>query len=635
MPLIDLKSNLKNLKFGNDQPGYGSSGLPYIQTKMPGVINPTGTFNTIFRPSSTGNLDYPIRGGNIDFQIGQQTYTLSSKIDQTRIKRFFEDKSRGTAFIQKQVGLQLTNPKMETGNTLFSIGQGLPFSGLLENTRVYNKGINTLAQVGVSGTGAHALRHGLVPFAPLQKHYYAIVNAQNINNEPITNRLVNLNALKMTVGSTPFVNPQNVFDINTVNTLGISLNRNLLFQYLGGPGSAYGIGATTIKRTVDTTKLRSSTAMMYDKIKAQTVNNITNGTATTNIQDFRNQLIDEANLNDPNVRKIFAGRWDPKVISGPTATVDTRFYVSAGNYKDKLNSSYPFLFENSVAPWQINNQPTDDLIKFVFECISNDNPNYSLALFFRAFLTAGITDNNSAELNSFRYVGRGEKFYTYQGFDRSIGFSFRMAAGSRQELQPMYNRLNSLVSQVYPDYSSNNIMRASIVRVTIGDYLYRMPGFLESVSITVDNGYPWEVNLSNIDNGTIAQLPQVVDVAVSFKPIFDELPRRTSTSIQNNSNNTSLSTLNTVENNTISAAAPQLIANNNSVIQNGKIPSIDYTSVRDATPEERAAEIDRRSKLNYQPQPSGFYKAQTARINADKQLASYYDSVKYKEEYFQ
>jgi len=506
MPLIDLKSNLKNLKFGNDQPGYGSSGLPYIQTKMPDVIDPTGTFNPIFRPSSTGNLDYPIRGGNIDFQIGQQTYTLSSKIDQTRVKRFFEDKYRGTAFIQKQVGLQLTNPKMETGNTLFSIGQGLPFSGLLENTRVYNKGINTLAQVGVSGTGAHALRHGLVPFAPLQKHYYAIVNAQNINDEKITNRLVNLNALKMTVGATPFVNPANVFDINTVNNLGISLNRNLLFQYLGGPGSAYGIGATTIKRTVDTTKLRSSSVMTYDKLKSQTVNNITNGKATTKIQDFREQL--------PALKGTFRP-WGNK-------TIDERFYVSVGNYKDKLNSSMPFIFNNSIAPWQLNNTETDDLIKFVFECISNDDSNYSLALFFRAFLTAGITDNNSAQLSDFRYIGRGEKFYTYQGFDRSIGFSFRIAAGSKDELKPMYNRLNALISQVYPDYSSENIMRAPLVRVTIGDYINRVPGFLESVNITVDNGNPWEINLDNDSS----QLPQVIDVSVSFRPIMDILPRR-------------------------------------------------------------------------------------------------------------
>lgn len=580
MALINLKTNLTNLKFGADQPGYGSSGLPYIQTKIPGVINPTGTFNPIFRPGSTGNLDYPIRGGSVDFQIGQQTYTLSSKIDGTRIKRFFEDKARGTAFIEKQVGLQLTNPKIETGNTLFSIGQGLPFSGLLENTRVYNKGVNTLAQVIASGTGAHALRHGLVPFPPLQKHYYAIVNAQNINNEPITNRLVNLNALKMTVGATPFVNPGNVFDINTVNTLGISLNRNLLFQYLGGPGSAYGIGATTIKRVVDTTKLKSSTTMMYDKLKSQTLNNITDGIATTKIQDFRDQL--------PGL----SGTYRP----WGNQTVDQRFYVSAGNYKDRLNSSMPFIFNNSIAPWELNDEPIDDLIKFVFEGVSNDNPNYSLALFFRAFLTAGITDNHSAQLNSFKYIGRGENFYTYQGFDRSVSFSFRMAAGSKQELKPMYNRLNALVSQVYPDYSSAGIMRAPLIRVTIGDYMSRVPGFLESVNITVDNGSPWEINL----DGDSAQLPQVIDVAVTFRPVMDILPKRVSTSgFKDYTTTTNLSDLTTglITEGTIQTTP--LIANGDDVIK--KSDSTIVKGSRLATNEEaRLRQLELKNKAGFQ-----------------------------------
>lgn len=91
----------------------------------------------------------------------------------------------------------------------------------------------------------------------------------------------------------------------------------------------------------------------------------------------------------------------------------------------------------------------------------------------------------------------------------------------------MYNRINNLLSQVYPDYSpSTNIMRAPLVRVTIGDYLYRVPGFLENVNITVDNNYPWEVNLEKSQTGDIAQLPQVVDISVSFKPIMDILPRR-------------------------------------------------------------------------------------------------------------
>jgi len=516
MPLIDLRTNLKSLKYGSDRPGGGSSGQPYIQTNIPPanlvVLNPdtiggAGNTNPIYRINSTGNLDFPIRGGAINFQIGNQTFTLSSQIDKSRIKKFFEDAPRGKAFIDKQVGLQLSNPKMETGNTLVGFNQSNPLPGLLENTRVYNLGKNTLAQVGVQGTGVHAIRHGIVPFNPFQKNYYAIVDAQNINNSGATNRLLNLTALKMSTGPTQFNDIRNIPDINLINTLGISLNRNLMFQYLGGPGSTYGVGVTTIKRVVDTTRLKSTRTMVYDQLRVQDINNITNGIATTNIQDFRNTI--------PELNKSY--------VPWGNNTVDKRFYVAAGSYKDKMNLLYPFAFKNDSAPWELDKDNTQDIIKFVFEAISNDNPDYSTAIFFRAFLTAGITDNNSAQLNSFKYMGRGENFYTYQGFDRTIGFSFRIAVGSKDELKPLYNKLNNLISQVYPDYSSKQgIMRAPVVRMTIGDYLYRVPGFLENVNITIDNTTPWEINLDDDS----AQLPQVVDVSISFKPIMDILPKR-------------------------------------------------------------------------------------------------------------
>jgi len=523
MALIDLRTNLKSLKYGSDRPGGGSSGQPYIQTNIPPTnlvtLNPdtiggAGNTNPIYRINSTGGLDFPIRGGAINFQLGNQTFTLSSQIDKSRIKKFFEDAPRGKAFIDKQVGLQLSNPKMETGNTLVGFNQSNPLPGLLENTRVYNLGKNTLAQVGVQGTGVHAIRHGIIPFNPFQKNYYAIVDAQNINNSGATNRLLNLTALKISTGPTEFNDVRNIPDINLINTLGISLNRNLIFQYLGGPGSTYGVGVTTIKRAVDTTRLKSSRTMVYDQLRIQDINNITDGVATTNIQDFRTQLQE----------------YDPEKNWLKQDSLEYKFFIDK---EDKMNLMETFSFENKKAPWDdIDNKTNSkDIIKFVFEAISNDNTNSSQAIFFRAFLTAGITDNNSAQLNAFKYMGRGENFYTYQGFDRSISFSFRIAVGSKNELMPLYRKLNALMNQVYPDYSSKQgIMRAPVVRITIGDYLHRVPGFIENVNVTIDNNTTWEINPQDLEyiglNGNIAQLPQVVDVSISFKPIMDILPNR-------------------------------------------------------------------------------------------------------------
>ena len=158
--------------------------------------------------------------------------------------------------------------------------------------------------------------------------------------------------------------------------------------------------------------------------------------------------------------------------------------------------------------------------------MSNDTPGDSIMLLFRAFLTNGFTDNNTAVLNSFRYAGRGEEFHTYQGFTRSISFSFKIVAFSRADMNGNYSKLNQLISQVYPDYSPlKNVMRAPVVKVTIGDYLYRVPGFLESVNVTVDNAHPWEIKLSE-DETDVQQLPMILDVSISFKPIQNILPRR-------------------------------------------------------------------------------------------------------------
>jgi len=319
----------------------------------------------------------------------------------------------------------------------------------------------------------------------------------------------------------------------------------MIFQYLGGPNSVYGIGTTTIPRVVDTTKLVSSRAMNYDLLLQQK-SNFNN--PNPELQDFRQTI------NGAAGSVIFPNTWTKE------QSVDYRFFV---NKKDRLNLTYPFLFRNDQAPWEVqqNKDSTQDLVKFVFEGISNDNPTVSTAIFFRAFLTAGITDTNNAELNSFKYIGRGENFFTYQGFTRTVGFSFRVAAQSREELRPLYNKLNMLMGQVYPDYSPNQgIMRAPVVRVTIGDYLYRVPGFIESINMTVDNNTPWEINIENDQSGNIAQLPQVVDVAVTFRPILDVLPKRPSTE-STKTTTVNKQTVTATETETVTSGVTPLIAN--------------------------------------------------------------------------
>ena len=530
--LVTMKTNLKTLKFGSDRAGGGSSGLPYEQFMIPG----SGATQTQLQYyiNNSLSLDFPIRGSLTSWQTGGPMYTLSGKIDKDRIKKFFEDKPRGTAFLQKQVELQLTNPKSQTGNTVNALtGLKELFSGNLsvanlENTRIYNGGRNTLAQVLSSGTGTHIPRAGIIPIDPRAKYYMDIVGAERYstaNESESTNRLLILTKLKIkndVAGSRS--------SINTINNLGISINSNFLFQYLGGPGSTYGLGSTSIRR-ID----RSSAASdlihdrpdLFPNVFTLTYQQIAekekvrmgasrDANRSSNVwSDFRKSL----DYTKMERGAITGSVWSDEDGHG---FIDYKFY----NYGiDRLNKSGiipqtaqdPFATIDPLMS-QKDKHYKDDLIKFGFECMSNDDPGYSTPLIFRAFLTNGISDNHSAELSGFKYSGRGETFYTYQGFQRSISFGFKIASFSKDEMQPLYQKLNYLISQVYPDYSANGYMRAPLVKVTIGDYIYRVPGFLESVNITVDNNAPWEINS--------IELPKVLDISVSFKPIHDILPSR-------------------------------------------------------------------------------------------------------------
>ncbi len=193
MPLINFKTNLTTLKYGLDRPGGGDSGQPYIQAPIEGPNTP-GLFDRYYETNRT-SLDFPVRGGAISQLVGG-TYSINSAtIDRARIEKFFNDAPRGKAFIEKQVGLQLSNPRTQVQNTLQFAGIGIG-NAYLPVTQTYNP-LNTLLQVQVQGTGAHFNRQGAIPtiYEAPQTTYEYIARETNTASG---NRLAMLRALKLT-----------------------------------------------------------------------------------------------------------------------------------------------------------------------------------------------------------------------------------------------------------------------------------------------------------------------------------------------------------------------------------------------------------------------------------------------------
>lgn len=522
---LEQKTDFTTLKYGMDQPQGGNSGLPYVKFPMQDAGPVTNSILQFYQ-LNRNSLDYPVRGGGaVDSLTGGPRKTLTSEIDQLRISKFLKDPSRGPAFLQKQVQLQKTNPRMETTQ-----GYQATSFGSIPNTWIYDpSGKTTLSAVLTSGTGYHPDRIGLNGFQ-FQNFYAATIQKQftTVNGKD-RNRLLAFYQTKM------FNSNREVrfTDPNLYNTLGMSLNKGILFDYIQGPGSTYGVGKTLVRRATDSTLVSNILTLTYDQIKQQQTNR-TNSLFqnVSKIQDFRKQVASPAqqsrswNFSEQSIQnRMNAGNpGDPQISRLNRSYI---FYVPGTDVGiDRLNALSPFTVKEGDDPFR--GDYTKDIIKFGFEAISNDDPTKTTALVFRAFLS-GISDNHSADYNAFRYLGRGENFRTYQGFDRTVSFSFKIFAQSRSELRPMYEKLNYLTSQVYPDYSKDtSAMRAPIVKLTIGDYLYRTPGFLESVNISIEDDASWEINQENdaYSGRQVAELPHYLNVSISFKPIMDILPRR-------------------------------------------------------------------------------------------------------------
>ena len=260
MPLVTQRTNFKNLKFGKDRPGGGSSNQPYITKDIPSG-DPSNIFNT-------GGVDSLLRGGLMA--------PLKAANDVSRLTQmFFDLKSpNGLLFTAKQN--VLSRSSVETEAT-----KGPAYGGKAVNQGIYTP-LSTIAQAAVGFTGTHLNLLGLNPSTPMAgvtsggifpslglNRYEDIVkiNNQEDNNLPTSvEKIVETepNPLyqPLLLGSeSPNFEPKELTKISYKTTGGFT-NRLLsiweekqlvkndtinILEYSGGPGSVLGIGKTQIK----------------------------------------------------------------------------------------------------------------------------------------------------------------------------------------------------------------------------------------------------------------------------------------------------------------------------------------------------------------------------------------------------
>jgi len=189
----------------------------------------------------------------------------------------------------------------------------------------------------------------------------------------------------------------------------------------------------------------------------------------------------------------------------------------AGNYSTKsIAAKDSVRKEKDVAGTNI--ERNEEMIPFTFTIVT---PEAKETLHFWAYLDS-LTDNYNATWNSQRFVGRGESFYNYGGFERKASLGFKVAGMNYEELVVYYERLNKLASATAPTYGSGKIfMRGTYVILDIGTYFYNQPVLFNSVGLTWDVGTPWEIDA---DLKGFSEIPHMLSVALDMTVIHTFTP---------------------------------------------------------------------------------------------------------------
>jgi hypothetical protein len=662
MPLIDLKTSLKSLKFGKDRPYGGSSNQPYIQSSIPDGDIPT-----------SGGPDFILRGGVLA--------PISAAKDVSRLTQmFFDLKSpNGFQFIAKQNLLSRTSVQTQASSE-----GGIAYGAGALNQGAYLPS-STLAQAGVGFTGTHLNLLGIDPSSPMSgitntsisnlfnedltlglKRYETVVKENPNEFDPSKNRLYNLSTGNGLITSPKQDSKDKSFFQKIGNFLqNFSINspgNGVLMEYSGGPGSILGVGKTIIpfadqrtgtnnpslnnsgffgtsefgyynygvfknpnvvnlqgsrifngvgasfkyqstypevfsnsnediisdyfKDNNDSGPLQKFKTNVYESQRIQNrdgsltytqkqLNNQSSENLGKNIiqQDFRSTLI-LGSQNGDNIGDASSEIKNTKASSiislSPnyqTKNIENRLdlgnpgkrnknvlsYTSASsndvttNYKlalDKITAGTIYSGSKAIHHNDDGNYAGNDLVKFSIGVIQNNTTGNSNYMHFRAFIDS-FSDSYSSNWGSYKYVGRGDKFYNYEGFERTINLSFTVYAQSKAELIPMYKKLNYLASSLTPDYSDFGFMKGNLHKITIGGYLFEQVGILNSITYDVPQETTWEIGINDVGlyDDTVKELPHMIKVSnFSFTPIQDFLPRVANPKNQKNTRYIALST---------------------------------------------------------------------------------------------
>lgn len=565
MALVNRKSDLTTLKYGRDRRGGGDSGQPYITRNIPERLRSIN-----FANSFLGN-DFLIRGG--------VTSVGAVLRDGLRLTKFLTSlkSPNGLLFTAKQNLLARQNPvtgaqpdRLYLPYTTLAqavvnpIGLHLMKDGkklrIDDNDKYFKLTKNSYNnnELGANNTNKLLLLYEtklLTPTAGPSLINNAVADEiRSIENFSIAGAKA---LIKSALNTGQATNNANALNSN-LSTFGIaSDSRDILFSYIGGPNAPLG-GKSKIRRVFDTTEgFRRNLdlpANSPDKILtfgpdllSKRSKTRSTGFGTDGIRNFeksltskdtngnvgtqrRKELIgDPASYIDFN-RSTTYGEGDPGKRGRDRSVYYTTNLRNNSLTGEELENTYQYDKVNAYPLYsstEIREDVPSDIVKFNIGVLNLDNPEETTWIHLRAYLK-NFTDGYNADWQGFKYMGRGNEFYKYNGFRRNINMSFEAVVHSRYEQAFVYDKLNFLASSLAPNYSTGGYMRGNIVKLTVGDYLNNVQGILTSINYNISDDTTWDIarNQNGSKDKNSLELPMKVSVDnFQFTPIHDFLDR--------------------------------------------------------------------------------------------------------------
>lgn len=404
---------------------------------------------------------------------------ITSRVDDVvRISKLLATTPQGIKYLGKEALLTLLGNEGKIGNGF--LRETIIGTGKLIGT--------TLGQVAVSGTGLHFIK-GNIANKYFNEIYLATKDPDRLsiitpNGKATRNGLYNEEFIPNPYLTDTYESTKDVDTLGKIAPEGFYGDIGPKTQYAtSGSLVSFNSGDKTIKEP--TTRVQLSTGDV-----------LLNSPVLTPLKKEQ-----RVKLGDP---------------SKPQVVKRTNYTQQGEGTQDLINLTPPLRANTD----DVFSKYGRDFIKFRFHLVKQD-----VVLFFRAYLNH-FQDYYTGNVTGHKYIGRAEDFYTYSGFNRSFSLGFKIAAQTREELRPLYQKIVWLASSTAPSYGNYGFMQGTIVKLTMGSYLYDTPGYITSVNYGWQTDYPWEIATTDPEGNEtgVQELPHVLDCSIHFTPIHSFVP---------------------------------------------------------------------------------------------------------------